>query len=585
MSSLFHPLPRPVCWGLLSLLAACAQNPPVVTAPVVVSAPEPVAPVVQATPDPEPVLPRVALTDEMLYQFLIGEVAQQRGQFGVSARAYEKLAQSTQDPRLIRRAVEVSLRAGRMKEAADLAAAWSEVDATDWVKQRRVMILLLAGEWRQAQPLAIDWLKAHPKDAPKFFMQLPKVLPEGYDKEAALQWMQAVTAAFQDLPEAHYALAWLQSGDSMSPEAQAALERALTLRPDWEPAVLMQVQGLLKDHREQASAMLYQYLLRQPQSERAWAMLGRLEVTAEHLPQALAAFKKAHELNAEDPDINYALGLLAFQLHDYALAKDVLARALPFHESSQLVRYYLGQSHEKLREYDEAIAWYEQVGPGEELWPARYRLVLTLIRAGRDEQALQKVRTLQQDNPEKAVPLLQLEVQVLRELNHWDAAFERIQAALQQHADDADLLYERALIFDHRGDVAAAEKDLRQVLALHPNDSMAMNALGYMLADKTDRLDEAEHWLKQVLEQAPEDPYILDSVGWLAFKQGKLQEAKRYLRHSYQQLPEAEVSAHLVEVLYRLGEEQQGLSLLNESLKLHPSHPVLLKLRDRLGGR
>jgi Flp pilus assembly protein TadD len=246
------------------------------------------------------------------------------------------------------------------------------------------------------------------------------------------------------------------------------------------------------------------------------------------------------------------------------------------------VRYLLGQMAEEQKHWPEAIKWYESIADGDHLLPARMRAAGAIAKQGKLDEARGYLRKVAADHPEDQVQLLVAEAQLLRDANRHRDAFDMLDQALAKEPEQPELLYDLALTAEKLERFDLLESHLRKLIAVKPDHAHAYNALGYSLADRNLRLPEARKLVEKALELSPEDYFILDSLGWVQFREGDLKGAARTLRRAYAGRPDAEIGAHLGEVLWQLGERDEADRIWQESLKSSPENETLRKTLQRL---
>jgi tetratricopeptide (TPR) repeat protein len=270
------------------------------------------------------------------------------------------------------------------------------------------------------------------------------------------------------------------------------------------------------------------------------------------------------------------IGLLSLQMQDLEAAETRLKRAIDLqYRDSDTLRFYLGQIAEERKREEEALGWYEQVQGGEQLVPAAARYALILARQNRMPEAREYLRNVQAQSPEQRVLLIQAEAQVLRESKAYQDAFDVLEAALEAEPAQPDLLYDVAMAAERLDRIDVLEARLKQLIAMRPEHAQAYNALGYTLADRNLRLDEAKVWIEKALALAPEDPFILDSMGWVEYRIGNIDRGLAYLQQAYLKRPDPEIAAHLGEVLWVKGDRAQAERIWRESLRSHPANEEL----------
>jgi tetratricopeptide (TPR) repeat protein len=237
---------------------------------------------------------------------------------------------------------------------------------------------------------------------------------------------------------------------------------------------------------------------------------------------------------------------------------------------------YLGQVAEQRKQYDQAAAWYQQIESGNFYFEAQARLSLTLAKRGQLQEARELLHALQPETEQQQVQRILTEEQMLSEAKQYDEALHVLSAALKDLPDNTDLLYARALVAEKLNRIDLHEADLRKVLSKEPKNAHALNALGYTLADRTTRYKEALELLEQALALKPDDPFIMDSMGWVQYRLGNHAEAVRYLKSALEKRPDAEIAAHLGEVLWVSGDRAGAESVWSRALKDTPDNEVLM---------
>lgn len=565
--------------GLLqaAVLSACA----------VTQAPEP-APVVQAPPAPvtapEPAYPKIPLSNDILFGVLASEIAAQRGGAAASAPTVLALAQRTRDPRLARRAAEFALSANRLDEAIYALKLWRELEPhSEHASYQLIAALLRAGQLAEATPGVQAQLAARPQEAPQVFMHLATLLPRQRDKAGAYAMMKTLLEPFPSSPEGHFALmiAAQEAGDDTM--AQAELATLATLAPAWDYPVAWQVDRLRQSSPEDALALLERELARRPQAGLDLQLAyPRLLVMVKRYDAAREAFRRLRAGYPNQPEAAYAVGVLSYELKDYDEAERTLREALTLgYREPDFVRFTLGQMAEERKQPQEAARWYEAITGGPQLPQAQSRLALLEAEAGQLDSALARLDRLadMQDTPRQARVLAQ--AQLARNAGQPDRALAILDAALAKDSRVAQWRYERALLLDDRERVAEAERDLRAYLKLKPQSAQGLNALGYILANRTTRVREARALVGRALKLEPDNPMILDSMGWVEYRSGKLEAALRYLQRAHHLMPDPEIAAHLGEVLWKMGRESEARALWTRTLEANPDSDIVRHTQQR----
>jgi len=575
----------------LLFAAACSQPGVKASQPVVVESQvqQPAGAVADIAADPEAealaqaqaALPKQPLTPEILFKFLVAEVAGQRGAIGVAQSTYLDLARQTQDPRIARRAVEVSMFARDQTGALEAARLWAAAERdSERAQQTLAALLLNTGSIGEAEPILRTLLK---EGGASGFLHLSALMGKLRDSQAVLALVERLAADHPALPEARFAVAQAAVSAGQFEAAVAALQQADSLRPGWEPGALLHAQILAKTSRPDALAFMRDFLARHPGAREVRLAYARTLVNANQFAEARAEFARLTSDFPRNAEVSFAAGLLSLQMGDFDVARDLLTQTLEYSpRDPDMVHYYLGQVAEQVKQPDAANTHYAEVKSGNYLVPARTRQAALLVRAGKLDEARALLAFTRGENDAQNVRLIQAQAELLRDSKEHAAAFEVLSEGLKRFPDAADLLYDRAMVAEKLDKIDVLEADLRRVIVLRPDDAQAYNALGYTLADRTNRLAEAITLLDKALSLAPEDPFILDSVGWAQYRSGNLARAQEYLGRAFKVRPDPEIAAHLGEVLWALGLREEAGKLWQTSLQTHPQNEVLLETLHRL---
>ena len=512
-----------------------------------------------------------------MLKLMVAEVAVQRGQTQLAVPAFVDLARETRDPRIAQRATEVAWNARFIDAAIEAAGIWLETDPESQ-QARQVLAALLVNQAQlaNARPHLEKWLRADEARVGQSFLQITSLLARHKDRKAVLDLMQGLASAYPQVPEARFSVAQAAWNADNVELALDEVRAALQLRPEWELAALFQAQILQRRSGAEALAYLASYTKQHPQAKDARLSYARLLVSEKQLPEARKQFEL---LLAEFPDnaeVTMAVALLALQLNDYDAAEVQLKRALENnYKDPDAVRLYLGQVNEERKRYDEALKWYSAVTVGEQYINAQARYAGVLNKLGRLADARKHLQQVNARNTQQRVQLTQAEAQLLREASAYQEAFELLGRALEKLPDYPELLYDHAMAAEKVNRLDVLESNLRKVIALRPDHAHAHNALGYTLADRNERLDEARQLIETALRLSPEDPFIMDSMGWVLYRQGQIPQGLEYLKRAHALRPDPEIAAHLGELLWVSGQREEARKLWSSVLKEHPKNEVL----------
>ena len=571
--------------GLGMLLAGCAQRPvqqqanPAAEPAVHRGEPDRAdsGALAAPAPAPQPKLPNQELTEALLYEYLLAEIAGQRGSVGLSAQAYADLARRTRDPRIAKRATEVALYARMPAAAIEAARIWYETEpASMQALQALIGLLIDAKRHEEALPYLQKLLAADGNKTGDGFLQLNRLLANSRDKAMILKLVQQLAEPYPKLAQAHFALAQAAAAADQGELALAEARTASELKPDWDLAALFEAQLLQRKSNALALQRLAAYLERYPKAREVRMSYARILVAERNYTQARTEFQTLSKDFPDNVDVVFAVGVLSLQLQDYALAEANFKRllALPYRDKNA-VRLYLGQVAEEQKNYPDALRWYEEVSSGEQYLQAQMRYAQVLNKQGKLDAARAHLRQVAVGSDQGRVQLLLTEAQMLRDSNQPREAFDLIERALQNMPDQPELLYDYAMLAEKLERMDLLESNLKKLITLRPDHAHAYNALGFSLADRNLRLPEAHGLIEKALQLAPDDPFIIDSMGWVLYRMGKNQQALEDLRKAYTTRQDPEIEAHLGEVLWVAGERGDAEKIWVEARKKSPENEVL----------
>jgi len=524
-------------------------------------------------------LPKQELTDDVLYEFLVAEIAGQRGNLALSAQAYADLARRTRDPRVAERATEIALHA-RMPEAAiESAKIWAEASPNSTRALATASSLLIrANRLQEAEPYLQKVLAGQSANRGDGFLQLNALLANNPDKQANLRVVERLAQSYPDLAQAHFAVAQAAANAGEEELALKEIREAGRLQPDWELAVLFEAALLQKTSNAAAADRLAGYLKTHPKSREVRLAYARTLVADRKHAEARREFEQLLKDHPSSTDVVLAVALLSMQLEDWPGAETNLKRLLDLgYADRNSVRFYLGQVSEEQKRFPEALQWYAEVTRSEQFMPAQIRTAQVMSKQGDLDGARKYLQNASAANNDQRAQLIMAEAQLLRDANRPKEAFDVVERGLDKLPNNPELLYDQAMLAERLDRMDILESNLRRVIKLKPDYAHAYNALGYSLADRNLRLDEARTLIDQALKLAPDDAYIIDSLGWVLYRQGKTEEALKELQRAYAGRQDAEIAAHLGEVLWALGRRAEARKVWDEALAKTPSNDVLLK--------
>lgn len=517
------------------------------------------------------------LTSDFVYKYLVGEVAGQRGDVGLASSLFYDLAKSSRDARMAERATRAAAYAKQQQLALKSGALWAELDP-DSVEAQQAMaqMLMSAGKLEEATPY-LQKLLTKEDTRVNGFNYLHGILAGHPDKAAAFQLIQKLAAPYGTLPEARLTVAHIAWNAGQDTLAMQELKIAEDLRPGWPIAAMLHGEILHKQSPDKAIDFYRQFLARYPAANDVRLGYAKLLVNQRMLNEARNEFTRLADASDGSPDVSVVIGLLSGQLGDYRQADAYFQQALDrgYKDSDQLY-IYLGQSAEKQNRLDEALDWYGRISQENHLFDAKIRIAGVLASQQKLEEARKVLHELPNLDNEQLAMAAQIEANLLAQAKRHQEAFDLLANAIASLPNSSGLVYDYAMLAEKLQRFDIMERELRKLIAMNPDYAEAYNALGYTLADRNERLGEAVTLIQKALELSPDNHYILDSMGWVQYRMGKLDEAADYLRRAYNVQTDPEIAAHLGEVLWQQGKRDEAVKTWEEALREHPDNDLLL---------
>ena len=559
--------------SILALLSGCAS------APVADGAPDQVEPDSITGTQPADDLPAVELDSELLYQLLLGELALQRGEYETAARSLYDATEQARDYRLAERATRVALRARDFGRARKAARIWAELRPQDTEPLEVIaMALVEEGDISGALEVVEELLDRYPEDRTRIYRRMAELLSRQPNREGALTLMSELAKLDPENSEIHYARAYMADRLDEPELVVESLDRALELDPRSEDAVLAKAAYLAGVEGQSASVieLCNTFLENNPDAKRLRLYFARYLVDQGENALAYGQFSVLVEQEPDNADAFYAAGLLAIELDRMQEAEKYLKSNLELRPRNDQVRLYLGQLAVERESYEEALELYRAVQSEAYYFEAQLSITSVLMESDDAEEALAHLETLHPVNQNEYVRWVLTREQVFRNSKRLDEAKAVLDSAVERYPDDTELLYARGLLAAQLDLIEIHEQDMRKLLVQDPQNAHALNALGYTLADATDRYEEAHSLIEQALSIRPEDPFILDSMGWVQYRMGNHTDAIEYLERALAKRDDAEIAAHLGEVLWVNGEQDRAREIWQRALEQSPENDVLL---------
>lgn len=553
--------------GLLAGTAGCGLQTP---------------PVDLAQTEPVPQQPTAPFPVDTLYSLLVAETAAHRGQLDIALANYYQQSYKTRDAGVVRRGTLLAQHLNASQAALDLAQLWATIEPTNPEP------VYLAGQYFIAFE-RLDLATTQSRrllelDAESLFVAIASS-PATRDPATHAALLEEYRLLLQQYPDNIDLLlghAWLlaQQGDFTS--SLSSIEQAQRIDSDNLQAQLLEVDVLYKDGRpDKAIRRMADIVRDDPENERLRLQYARL-LAEEDLGKAREQFDYLALKNSMDPDLLLARALLNYQLKDNVQAQDQFEQLLFLKKHTSTAHYYLGEILLAQDQDAKALEHYRRVENGSEYLPSTRRAFDIMIEQDRRLEGQKWLAEQRKLQPDLAVRLYLVEAEALLQRSDQARSLAALDEAITHHPERIELYYARSLVLERSGKSAAAESDLRFVLARQPDHADALNALGYLLADSNRNLEEAYALIHRALALRPTDPSIIDSMGWVLFRLGRLEESLLRLKDAFQRFPNDEIAAHLGEVLWTLGKPDEADKIWQQGLKLNPDSALISSTRQRL---
>ncbi|WP_095099917.1 tetratricopeptide repeat protein [Pseudomonas sp. Irchel 3A5] len=525
-----------------------------------------------------------SFTQETLVSLLSAELAGQRNRFDIALDNYVTQAINTQDPGVSERAFRIAEYLGADQAALDTSLIWARNDRDNLEAQRAAAIQLArAGRYDDSMVYMEKVLQGQ-GDTHFDFLALSAAETNPETRNALLTSFDRLLVKYPNNGQLIFGKALLlqQNGD-----AQTSLKLLEDNPPkDGEVAPILLRARLLQgmNRGKEALPILEKSIKKYPDDKRLRLTYARMLVEQNRMEDAKAQFSSLVQQYPDDDELRFSLALVCLEAKAWDEAAGYLEELIARGAHEDSAHLNLGRIHEERNDQPSALAEYAQVGPGPDYLSAQLRQADILMSNGNAAEASKRLSEAREAQPDYAIQLYLIEAETLSNNNQVDRAWQLLNQALKQYPDDLNLLYTRSMMAEKRGDLVQMEKDLRSILKREPENAMALNALGYTLSDRTTRYAEAKELIERAHKLNPEDPAVLDSLGWVNYRLGNLDEAERLLRLALERFPDHEVAAHLGEVLWAKGEQREARKVWGKALEEQPDSPILRSTLLRLTG-
>ncbi|WP_369984518.1 tetratricopeptide repeat protein [Thalassolituus sp.] len=543
----------------------------------------------QPAEEPEPVVPQKVVETRpipapTLYSLLVAEMAGQRQRYDVALFHYLDQARKTRDPNVAERALRIAQYVGASSFAAEASAIWLDVEPDDpGAVQAAAQVALGQKEFDRSLELYTRFYDM--TGVAQFDFYAAALLPNDETvRSEQLTALEALSTSYPKQGNLLYGQALLLQSLGQDNDAIERIDQALKYDSGLLPAGVQKARILARNNRvEEAIDWLDDLLNDHPDNKQLAVLRARMLLQLGDIAEARDAFSDINAQYPNDQQIILSLALLEEELENYDAAKPLLRELLSKGDKQSEASYYLGRIAANENDPDLALNYYRQISDGREFLPAQLAAAQLLNDEQGVDAAISYLEERRDTYPQYAGQLRRLESDLLIKAGREQDAFESVSSALAAEPEDTNLRYTRAMLAERLGDMALLEQDLRRIIDQNPDHAEALNALGYSLANKTDRLDEAEPLIERAIELQPDNPAIIDSLGWLYFRQGKLNEAGPLLLDAWNRMNDHEIAAHLGEWYWVTGDTESARDIWAQGLDMTPDSDVINETLLRLG--
>lgn len=561
------------------LASGCATQPTPATEPVTPKVAPTPAPSTELTEAPKSLASR-PFDRETLFELLVAEFAGKRDRPDLALGTYLKAAHKTRDPLVAERATAIARFMGANQAALDASLLWSEVAPESPAAHEAAATLLIRfNKLDEAMDHVEKLLEANIELNFDFLLNASR----NADSKSIATLVSRLDLLLQKYPDNHQL--WFSRGllkhEQDNSQGLEDIEQALKLQPTYVNATIAKAR-LLEERgkKKDAQQLMEDATEAAPANKRLGLAYARLLLRQQKIDQAHEEFARLVEQFPEDTDLILSLALVAWENNAESVAVQQLEKLLGTDRSSE-AHGYLGRIAASRNLMDKAIDHFRMVEPGPHFTAARIQMAGLQAEQKQLEAARQTLAQARQRAPQDALQYIMVESELLSGAGRTEEALALLNDAAKQKPDDLNIAYARAMMLGELQRYDDMEKELRAILVKDPNNTDAMNALGYTLADRNDRLDEATRLITKALSIAPKNPAIIDSMGWLKYRMGDTVAALELLRTAYKDFPDHEVAAHLGEVLWVTGQKEEAMQVWKEALNKKPDSSLIKKVMQR----
>jgi len=566
--------------AVLATFATCTST----TAP---SLPEMEGPAIAAIADPEisseEEIEYGSFSEEQLYQTIISELDAQRGNLEEAGDNYLDLAMATRDLSIIQRAVQFASVNGDLNALMQLGLLWSDVEPEN--AQPHLMLsfqFLENGNYSQALSHMARVIDLGSEiDFTALAARTGRLEPR--DRQSLIENLRQLAREFEDESSIQIALIQLLAQNRQFEEALYEIQQVLEIIDLTPNMVLLHGQVLQNMGDNEGAARVLREGVRQFEDDKSLRLsFARLLIQNDDFKEAQEQFEIIVEQDPEDWETLYSVALLDMELENFDSAINNLEKLILADQRFDESQYYLGFIYEQLEEMEKSIKHYREVRIGtNNFLAAQQQATRHAIDLGQLDDAHSWLIRQSSGQPRLEILFTTIESNLLIQSGYITEAKTLLDSSLNRFPNESELLFARVLYYDSQGDKAGSERDLQQIIRMQPDDSRALNHLGYMLADQTNRFEEALKLIERAIAISPDDPAIIDSLAWAQYKLGHYEDALSNLRRAFAVFPDHEVASHLGEVLWQMGREEEATQVWEDALEVQPDSDLIRKVIER----
>jgi tetratricopeptide (TPR) repeat protein len=565
----------------LVFLSSCASSPEKPSAQEEVVEPVKIAEPKEKTQQNEV---KTAIDPDVMYMLMTAELAGQRGQYAIALEGYMEAAKRVNDPRFAERAAKIAMYMKDGNKTDEAISLWLKQDPLNLTARKIAALSALRSGNKQA---AIDHLntllKVDPAGFEKTALELANALQRDGKSDVFYDVLDDLAVKNPDKAAVFFVQSLLAMEMKNNALAEKKVQQALSIQPDWDKALIFQAQiAVFSGDLNKAKTLLRNASMKYPESDKLKKMLAQVLIKTTEYEAAAEVYQGIVLANPKDAESQIALALVYLQLDRDGKAEDIFKQLLDQPEWQNQASFYLGKIEEKREHTQKALAWFDKVTDEPFAFESAISAVSLLVKDKKFDEADSRLDQLPARFPKQRLRIILMQAGLYGQQQQYEKGFRLLTDALDGQPDQRDLLYTRALMAERLNKRDVLEADLKKILAKYPDDAEALNALGYSLLSHAGRYADAEKYLQQALKLQPNEAVIMDSFGWLQFKQGKLEQALSYLERAYTKQQESEIAAHLAEVLWTLGRKEEARKIFNKAIKKAPEDEYLLDFQKRI---